>query len=171
MECTILASSSTWSCSISLRIVGNTQNGAPSVVAFSPIITDRNQVEVWIRAAQAAVLCPHLPRETFKGKSREELKILTNPDHDPKVLAFTKNVVIIDICDPRGADLSFVDLPGTFALSLLHEVPAFLNAIQGLIENAPDASLVPLVEDMTKTYIEPMSTIILVTVPAAGTSL
>lgn len=129
MECTILASSSTWSCAISLRIVGDTQNGAPSVVPFSPVITDRNQVEVWIRAAQAAVLCPHLPRETFKGKSREELKILTNPDHDPNVLAFTKNVVIIDICDPRGADLSFVDLPGTFALRLLPEVELFLNDV------------------------------------------
>lgn len=96
---------------------------------FSPVITDRDQVEVWIRAAQAAVLCPHLPRETFKGKTREELKILTNSDHDPNVLAFTKNVVIIDICDPRGADLSFVDLPGTSALSLLLEVEPFLNDI------------------------------------------
>ena len=49
---------------------------------------------------------------------REEIKAKTNSDADRNVFTVTKSVVVIDIEDPSGADLSFVDLPGTSSRGL-----------------------------------------------------
>lgn len=86
--------------------------------AFGPEITSKDDVEVWIRRAQAAVLCPHLPHDIFKDKTREDIQRLTDPIIDAKVLPFTRNRVVIDIKDPHGADLAFVDLPGELEVQL-----------------------------------------------------
>ncbi|KAI0641574.1 P-loop containing nucleoside triphosphate hydrolase protein [Trametes meyenii] len=140
MECTILTTTTGWSCSISLRMADR------GTVGFSPSLASQSEVEVWIRRAQAAVLCPHLALDIFKTKDRDALRALTDTATDPEVLKFTNDVVVIDIYDPHGVDLSFVDLPGLI-----------LNAEQ---------DLVLLVQDMVKQYIKPDSTVILVTVPA-----
>ena len=105
MECTITADSQEWSCAVTLR---------GSSGEFSGIIRSKDQVELWIRRAQAAVLCPHLSSDTFKTKSREELKQLTDSGLDNKVLKFSKTAIEIKISDPEGSDLMFVDLPGIF---------------------------------------------------------
>ena len=105
MECTLLTSSDQWSCSISLR-------GDGINTAFSPELTSKDVVELWIRRAQAAVLCPHLDRERFKTMSREEIKQVTDHTADPEVKRFSNTVVEVKILDPDGTDLVFVDLPG-----------------------------------------------------------
>ncbi|KAI0689147.1 P-loop containing nucleoside triphosphate hydrolase protein [Cerioporus squamosus] len=123
----------TWSCTVSLR-----RDGPTGEEPFSPELKDKNEVELWIRRAQAAVLCPDLPESTFKAKSRDEIKALTDTDSHAKV--------VININDPEGTDLSFVDLPG-------------------LIEN-DRTDVIKLVDDLTLKYISSSSTIILVTAPA-----
>ncbi|OSD02217.1 hypothetical protein PYCCODRAFT_1467882 [Trametes coccinea BRFM310] len=144
MECTILTSGSTWSCKVSLRrFIGGEDQGT---AGFSPQLLHSDDVELWIRRAQAAILCPHISVETIRNRTRSELKELTDTSKDPAVLKFTRDVVVIDIEDPNGADLSFVDLPG-------------------LVQNEEE-SIVTLVEDLVKDYVRPESTIILVTLPA-----
>ncbi|RPD52277.1 hypothetical protein L226DRAFT_576779 [Lentinus tigrinus ALCF2SS1-7] len=142
MECNISTEATQWSCTVSLRRDGIV-TGEES---FSPEIRNKNEVELWIRRAQAAVLCPHLSVDTFKGKGRDEIRALTDTENDPEVLSFTKSKVVINIDDPDGTDLSFVDLPG-------------------LIEN-DRTDVIQLVDDLTLEYISPSSTIILVTAPA-----
>ena len=107
MECTIL-SAEKWTCQISLR----TGKGTADKL-YSPVLGPKDDVELWIRRAQATVLCPHLPDDTFKGMGREDIKASTDSERDPSVLTVSKGIVVIDIEDPSGADLSFVDLPGT----------------------------------------------------------
>lgn len=103
-----------WSCEITLRILydrsGNSL-GTSTLETFGPPITDKNTVETWLRRAQAAILCPHIPTEQFLTKTEAELRRLTKTDKE--MLSFSKNVVHVDVKDPELADLSFVDLPGT----------------------------------------------------------
>ena len=102
----MLTSSDKWSCSISLR-------GEGINTAFSPVLTSKDLVELWIRRAQAAVLCPHIDRDKFKTMSREEIKHVTDHTINAEVKRFSKTVVEVKILDPEGTDLVFVDLPGT----------------------------------------------------------
>ncbi|KAI0665083.1 P-loop containing nucleoside triphosphate hydrolase protein [Cubamyces menziesii] len=146
MECTILTTEFKWSCSISLRVVEDGREGEPNLYPFSPKLTTPGDVELWIRRAQAAVLCPHLSRASFTSMSYDDLKAIADHTSDPAVLKFTQSVVVIDIEDPRGADLSFVDLPG-------------------LVQNE-DEDVILMVQNMVKDYIQRESTVILVTLPA-----
>ncbi|KAH9901115.1 P-loop containing nucleoside triphosphate hydrolase protein [Cubamyces lactineus] len=146
MECTILTTKFRWSCTISLRVTDHGREGEPTLYPFSPKLTAQGDVELWIRRAQAAVLCPHLRRASFTDKSYDELKVIADHNLDPAVLKFTQSVVVIDIEDPRGADLSFVDLPG-------------------LVQNEDD-DVILMVQNMVKDYIQRESTVILVTLPA-----
>ncbi|RDX42100.1 hypothetical protein OH76DRAFT_1448839 [Lentinus brumalis] len=141
MECNISTDAPQWSCTVSLR-----REGPSREELFSPELRNKNEVELWIRRAQAAVLCPHLPGDTFKTICREDIKALTDTESGPEVLPFTKSKVVINIYDPEGTDLSFVDLPG-------------------LIEN-DRTDVIKLVDDLTLEYISHSSTIILVTAPA-----
>ncbi|KAI0327159.1 hypothetical protein GY45DRAFT_1309181 [Cubamyces sp. BRFM 1775] len=146
MECTILTTEFRWSCTISLRVVEDGREGEPNLYPFSPKLTAPGDVELWIRRAQAAVLCPHLQRASIANKSYDELKVIADHNVDPAVLKFTQSVVVIDIEDPRGADLAFVDLPG-------------------LVQNE-DEDVILMVQNMVKSYIQRESTVILVTLPA-----
>lgn len=100
----------TWSCTISLRMSythGETSMPTANTTQFGPLITDRNDVEIWIRRAQAAILNPAAPHSEFFNKTERELKRRTNE------LQFSKNVVCVHVSDPDLTDLSFIDLPGT----------------------------------------------------------
>ena len=105
MECTIVSSPS-WSCLVSTRAEGSND------VPYSPQLTSKDEVDVWIRRALAALLCPHLSCDTFKTMDADQIKDATDPLKDGDVLTVTKDIVVIYIEDPSGADLSFVDLPG-----------------------------------------------------------
>lgn len=112
MECTMSSHASSWSCTITLRI-GFDRNGLdfqkkPTNVPFGPTITDKDEFEVWLRRAQAAVLNPDAPSSTFHTKTIEELRNMRN------TLKFSRNVVCVSIEDPDATDLSFYDLPGKY---------------------------------------------------------
>ena len=105
------SSATTWSCRIKLRFDYDS-SGRSSLqqkeISFGPTITDRNDVEIWLRRAQAAILNPDLAPERFHTMSIQELRNLPSTNS----LKFSRNVVSIFIEDPSATDLSFVDLPG-----------------------------------------------------------
>ncbi|TFK32040.1 P-loop containing nucleoside triphosphate hydrolase protein [Crucibulum laeve] len=146
MECTMSSSSTSWSCSITLRIEYDPSGnplGASTAIPFGSKITSKSQVEIWLRRAQAAVLNPHLSPEEFYTKSEAELKQAAATD--VKTLMFSKNVVCVHVNDPDVTDLSFVDLPG-------------------LIQNS-DQQAIDLVNDLVVSHIQGENTLILITIP------
>ncbi|KAK0200177.1 P-loop containing nucleoside triphosphate hydrolase protein [Desarmillaria ectypa] len=147
MECIMLSSSSIWSCTIYLNFKYATDGSeldVPNKVQFGPVITKRDMVELWLRRAQAAILCPHYPNENFMSMSTVDLRNLTTTD--PQILSFSRNYVQVELRDPNLTDLSFVDLPG-------------------IIHNA-DENIIKLVHDLVVSYIEESeNTIVLITIP------
>ncbi|KAG1824557.1 P-loop containing nucleoside triphosphate hydrolase protein [Suillus subaureus] len=142
MECTMSSHATSWSCTITLRM-GFDNNGKDMpktvTVPFGRTITDRSEVEVWLRRAQAAILNPNVPSSSFHTKTIEELRSLRN------TLKFSRNVVCVSIEDPEATDLSFYDLPG-------------------LIQNE-EAETVALVKSLAEHYTKKENTIILTTIP------
>ncbi|KAI0759256.1 P-loop containing nucleoside triphosphate hydrolase protein [Trametes elegans] len=141
MECRLSHSSGEWSCQVKIRYeYGGDGKRLEEVqeVDFGPRITDKGQVENVLRRAQAAVLRPDLPMESFldpDARSKSKSK---------KAHRFSKNVVCVELTGPELADLSFVDLPG-------------------IVQNA-ESDVVQLVEDMVDSYIHGNS-LILVALP------
>ena len=113
MECTMSSNTTTWSCKLKLRFDYDSFGRSAfqqKEVAFGPIITDKNDMDVWFRRAQAAILNPDLTPGSFHRKSVQDLRNLTSTNS----LKFSRNVVSIFIEDPNATDLSFVDLPGLY---------------------------------------------------------
>lgn len=143
MECVMKKTSGPWSCRISLRTglePADVANGSPSTVDFGPAITCKEDVDIWLRRAQAAILSPHRAREGFYDKSPEQLKA-----PDEQRLAFSRNTIVVNLEDEDLTNMSFVDLPG-------------------LIQNS-EQRLIDLVRDLVADRIEGENTIVLVTVP------
>lgn len=115
------SSAQSWSCTIALRrhtsVQGNLNSpGAPTTVRFGPEITDRKAIELWLRRAQSAILSPHVANhEEFYKKSETDLRNLMKTDKN--MLPFSKDVVVVNVRDPKLTDLSFVDLPGNDAFN------------------------------------------------------
>ncbi|KAG2064865.1 hypothetical protein BDR04DRAFT_1122244, partial [Suillus decipiens] len=121
-------------------LVGNGRDlQKTTTVPFGRTITDRNEVEVWLRRAQSAILNPNVPSSSFHTKTIEELRSTRNG------LKFSRNVVCVSIEDPDATDLSFYDLPG-------------------LIQNE-EAETVALVKSLAEHYTKKENTIILTTIP------
>ncbi|KAG2044019.1 hypothetical protein BDR03DRAFT_996026 [Suillus americanus] len=157
MECTMSSHATSWSCTITLRM-GFDKNGRDLPVqktttqAFGRTITDKSEVEVWLRRAQAAVLNPNVPSSSFQTKTIEELRGLKN------TLKFSRNVVCVSIEDPDATDLSFYDLPGliqneeaeTVALLIEESLPRLREDIDKLLAQCNkefDALPPPLAND------------------------
>jgi hypothetical protein len=102
-----------WSCTISLPSVHGT-NGAGldnSCQRFGPVITNKSDVELWLRRAQAAILSRAQDKSQWLTKSEADIrKALSEPS--AQMRSFTKDVIQIEIEDRNLANLSFVDLPG-----------------------------------------------------------
>ncbi|KAH0834801.1 P-loop containing nucleoside triphosphate hydrolase protein [Lanmaoa asiatica] len=144
MECTMSSNATTWSCTIKLRFDYDSSGHSASQskeVAFGSTITNKNEVDVWLRRAQAAILNPDLAPERFHRMNIQDLRNFTSTNS----LKFSRNVVSIFIEDPSATDLSFVDLPG-------------------LIQNE-DQEILDLVRKLTESYISRSNTIILTTIP------
>ncbi|KAH7912598.1 P-loop containing nucleoside triphosphate hydrolase protein [Hygrophoropsis aurantiaca] len=142
MECRMSSSENPWSCRISIRWEydeNNNQMKDVTEVPFGEVITNKDEVEIALRCAQAAVLHPATPATQFQGLKGEELERFKG-----KSLPFSRNVVCVDLEGPDLTDLSFIDLPG-------------------IIQNA-DAGIVNLVEDLVISHIKG-NTIILVALP------
>ncbi|KAL1762150.1 P-loop containing nucleoside triphosphate hydrolase protein [Schizophyllum commune] len=143
MECIMKKTAGPWSCKITIRRVteqAEEYTGQPSSVDFGPGITRKEDVDIWLRRAQAAVLSPHRSPEYFHNLSADQLK-----EPDPARLAFTRNTVVVNLEDSDLTNMSFVDLPG-------------------LISNA-EQHFIDLVSDLVKNRISGENTIVLVTVP------
>ncbi|KAI5834866.1 hypothetical protein K523DRAFT_360272 [Schizophyllum commune Tattone D] len=143
MECIMKKTTGPWSCKITIRRVttqAEEYTGHPSSVDFGPGITRKEDVDIWLRRAQAAVLSPHRSPEYFHNLSADQLK-----EPDPARLAFTRNTVVVNLEDSDLTNMSFVDLPG-------------------LISNA-EQHFIDLVSDLVKNRISGENTIVLVTVP------
>ncbi|KIY47098.1 hypothetical protein FISHEDRAFT_75009 [Fistulina hepatica ATCC 64428] len=144
MECTMSSGGESWSCQISLRYDHDSKGVVlpePRTEEFGPRLTSREDVELWLRRAQAAILSPHRSKEYFYNKETVDIR----PGLDSQRLSFSKNVVVVHLEDPSFTDLSFVDLPG-------------------LIQNA-EQNMINLVRDLVVSRIKGDNTIILVTVP------
>lgn len=81
-----------------------------SEVSFGDPITNKRDVELMLRRAQAAVLNPKVDANEILGMSAEELENGVPSDFKP--LLFSKNVVCVDLQGPELVDLAFIDLPG-----------------------------------------------------------
>ncbi|KAK0476319.1 P-loop containing nucleoside triphosphate hydrolase protein [Armillaria novae-zelandiae] len=147
MECTMLSASPTWSCKIYLNIKygsDGSELAIPNRIRLGPDITDKDVVELWIRRAQAAILCQHRPKEDFMSMGTVDLRNLATTDS--QMLPFSKNIVQVELRDPLLTDLSFVDLPG-------------------IIHNAEEETIT-LINDLVTSYIEESdNTIVLITIP------
>ena len=164
MECTMSSSATTWSCKVKLRFDYDSNGHSASAdqqkeVDFGPTITDKNDMDVWLRRAQAAILNPDVSPTSFYGKSIQDLKNLTSTNS----LKFSRNAVSIFIEDPSATDLSFVDLPGQYAVHAY----SCADCLAGLIQNE-DTGVVDLVRKLTESYISRPNTIILTTIPMSG---
>ncbi|KAF8198265.1 P-loop containing nucleoside triphosphate hydrolase protein [Mycena galopus ATCC 62051] len=144
MECVMSSSADSWSCNISLRFDYDSSGAKKETETktFGPTITDKRAVELWLRRAQAAILSPLTPPQDFYTKTVQELR---NPPVDAERLPFSKNAVLVYLCDPDITDLSFVDLPG-------------------LIQNEA-ADVIEVVRDLAVSRINNSNTLILVTIP------
>lgn len=81
-----------------------------SEVPFGGLILNKQEVELALRRAQAAVLNPHIDAKQLLGMSAEQLQKGIKSDKKP--LAFSRNVVCVDLEGPDLTDLAFIDLPG-----------------------------------------------------------
>jgi hypothetical protein len=102
IECSMSNDTTTWSCSISLRF------RTDGTTAFSPTILDRNEVDIWLRRAQAAVLNPNQPPQGFTAISELEIRRLLDARNEE----FTTDTIVVRVLDPDATNLLFVNLPG-----------------------------------------------------------
>jgi hypothetical protein len=117
-EVRLRSSSLDWSCRISLRRSGDDEKAAEE--PFGSEITDPAQVEDRLRRAQFSLRNPSQDARKFLELDDEVLK-QANKSKDglfegQKMIAFTKNVVCVDISGPGIVDLAFLDLPVTSLL-------------------------------------------------------
>ena len=119
MECRLTNSGRPWQCQILLRRETD-ENGhrvPTKEERFGPLLHDKTHLEEMIRRAQLAILNPSVPGkffETFNTRSG------TNHPELAKQLAFSSNVVCLDLSGPDLPDLSFIDLPGMFGDKRVH---------------------------------------------------
>ncbi|KAK7030460.1 hypothetical protein VNI00_014045 [Paramarasmius palmivorus] len=104
-ECTMIPDGSdSWYCTINLKI---TANGVTSSQRFGPErITEKEEVELWLTRAQAAILSPDRQME-FRDLDAEALRRIMKDDD-----RFSNNVIEVEVRDPDLPPLTFIDLPG-----------------------------------------------------------
>ncbi|EIN04120.1 hypothetical protein PUNSTDRAFT_138850 [Punctularia strigosozonata HHB-11173 SS5] len=150
-ECSMTSIGGQWSCQIFLRIIFDDAGvllpfrQRKSSQPFGPLITNKAEIELWLRRAQMAILSRHTSPEVLYSMSAEQLK--SHAATDPRVAKFSKNVVCIKINDPDSTDLSFIDLPGL----VQNEAPQAIDLVRTLVEDV----------------IKRDTTIVLVTIPAS----
>ncbi|PSR74397.1 hypothetical protein PHLCEN_2v9905 [Hermanssonia centrifuga] len=119
MECRLASSSESWSCQIYIRWefdVNGIQEEQVEEISFGPILTDKEDVELALRRAQAAVLNPGIDQSNFLGRSESDLKQMKNQ------LKFSRNAVCLDLSGPNLMDLAFVDLPDPETVLLVEDL-------------------------------------------------
>jgi hypothetical protein len=129
-------------------------------VPFGGAISNKGDVELMLRRAQAAILNPARELHEFATMSAKELKHLGKNE-----LQFSRNTVCVDLSAPDLADLAFVDLPGKSCQKFFVFECSF-DAGLGIIQNAEE-DIVTMVESLVSSHIK-RNCIILVTLPMSG---
>lgn len=112
IECRMTFREDVWTCKISIRWEYNkdgTKRDPVEEVAFGNAITNKKEVELALRRAQAALLNPD--KSGFEDSLEEDLLSEANE------LSFSQNVVCVDLSGPDLVDLAFVDMPGVYIIS------------------------------------------------------
>ena len=115
MECRLTHSDRPWQCQILLRRETDEHGNKiqSKETPFGPLLYDKAELEEMLRRAQLAILNPSLPSSVFEDFDTKSLKAGDKPPGSVKQLAFSNDVVCIDLQAPEVTDLSFIDLPGT----------------------------------------------------------
>jgi hypothetical protein len=167
MECRLSSSAGPWSCQVSIRWQfeeSGKRSDEVSELPFGECITDKSDVELRLRQAQAAVLNPKVPASQFLELSEKEcLKGMKS--NAP--LLFSRNVVCVDLEGPELTDLSFIDLPGTMLICNTISTRPLTSPFTGLVQNA-EADVVKFIEDLVISHIK-RNCLILVALPMTGT--
>ncbi|KAF9444432.1 hypothetical protein P691DRAFT_763392 [Macrolepiota fuliginosa MF-IS2] len=148
MECTMTSLGTSWTCTISLRYEGGIEDarGGSRPQRFGPAdITNKRDVELWLRRAQAAVLSTDTDKAQWETKSADEIKQAIRAGAGMRM--FTEDTIVVDIQDKDVTDLSFVDLPG-------------------LIQNSDEQSI-ELIKSLVRRHVAGENTLILVTMPVS----
>jgi hypothetical protein len=85
---------------------------------FGSIVHDTVELEKVLRRAQLAILNPSLPPIAFVDFDLDSLQDGVPPLGSNEQLAFSSNVVCLDVSGPDVPDLSFIDLPGEYLVAL-----------------------------------------------------
>lgn len=121
MECRLVHTPppSAWQCQVLLRIETDASGNKVTAkeVPFGPMLYDKSELEEMLRRAQLAVLNPSLPPSFFEDFETMFLKPGEKPLGSERQLAFSNNVVCLDLRGPDVTDLSFIDLPGMCPVS------------------------------------------------------
>ncbi|OCH96157.1 hypothetical protein OBBRIDRAFT_719052 [Obba rivulosa] len=117
IECRLSFSESPWRCQVRIRRTyvssgeyfnfGDQPEGLREI-PFGDAITNKKDIELVLRRAQAAVLNPHQGRAHYVNMSFEQLQN-ERPDRSA---TFSRDVICLDLSGPDLSDLTFVDLPG-----------------------------------------------------------
>ncbi|KXN83766.1 Interferon-induced GTP-binding protein Mx2 [Leucoagaricus sp. SymC.cos] len=134
MECTMSSDApSGWMCSISLRSGASGQ--LSQATRFGPDIRRKDEVELWLRRAQGAILSADPDKTQWLNKSADQIKQAIAAGTG--MLMFTEDTIVVDIQDQGLTDLSFVDLPGTKLINRGRTVVLIVSVPDlGLIQNA-----------------------------------
>ncbi|KAF9517330.1 hypothetical protein BS47DRAFT_1389871 [Hydnum rufescens UP504] len=115
MECRLKHSGSLWQCQVLLRIeIDSFGNQLPEIgeTEFGPIVYDTHELERMLRRAQLAILNPGTMPDRFVDLDPDSIPGDIPPFGSNQQLAFSSNVICLDVSGPGVPDLSFIDLPG-----------------------------------------------------------
>lgn len=166
MECRLTNTDKPWQCQIFLRRETDEDgHRAPTKEErFGPLLYDKSQLETMIRRAQLAILNPGTPAKFFETF---DIESDAKPTTSAKELAFSSNVVCLDLFGPDLPDLSFIDLPGKSNSSMPR---AALHCAVGIISTVgkdEDKGNIAAVKEMVEEHIKG-NTLILLTITMRG---
>ncbi|KAJ3119581.1 hypothetical protein HK098_005317 [Nowakowskiella sp. JEL0407] len=139
-----------WSCSIKLRFEFDVQGralGKHKEVVFKSDITEKSELELWVRRAQKAVLNPNSDANKFLDVKFENSAKFRDKDAKSNELKFSRNIVCLEIRN-SGVNLTLIDLPG----------------IIRSVESREDSQYIDLIQDLVHTYIKKDRTIVVATI-------
>ncbi|KAF8315707.1 P-loop containing nucleoside triphosphate hydrolase protein [Clavulina sp. PMI_390] len=125
-ECTMIQTPDPWKCAVYLRFkydsYGQPLTGGQRQMPFGGTIEDPAEVKDRVARAQLAILNPDLGNANFPES------FLTGEPPTTSAITFSGNTIVLKVSGPEVVDLSFVDLPGIIATSVVgggeHDVQA-----------------------------------------------
>ncbi|KAJ3086674.1 hypothetical protein HK102_012735, partial [Quaeritorhiza haematococci] len=140
-----------WRCRIKLRFEYDAQGNLlsrPKEVPFGSEIGRAEDVELWVRRAQKALLNPSTESNRFLAYTFDDSSVTArDKEAASNELKFTRNIVCLEVFG-AGINLTLIDLPG-----IIHSV-----------DRKDQTSFIQLVKDLVRDYIFKERTIVVATV-------